>query len=277
MKKKILVIEAAALLLGTILLSGISAQTLQPNATQIERDENSQNHITGDYLVLGWGHCGGIGINGDWWDDASGHIIADLTIENGPPYCYPPFLRARWSIWIIDLETGEIKSKRELPRFIDLPNFNGYGYIDNYHIPKGPYGATFRLFGYADNSKQSGTIKSTQIGRNDRGQDFQNNPCLVFGKGICLQILINGKPNKDASGIIRADLNIGNSDGFAPWKGYDLWIYDLKTGEIRSKEELPGEVHLTNFIGFGFIDNCQIPMGWWYCNFKLCGFASNCC
>jgi hypothetical protein len=101
-----------------------------------------------------YGCCYGISVNGDIKQGEGrnkhifGEINANLSIRNELPL--PPRLLGEllpYVLTIRNLETGEISRKMQLPVYIYLSNFTGYGYINDYHEFWGPTRAIFFLCG----------------------------------------------------------------------------------------------------------------------------------
>ena len=146
MKQKVFATEAAALIVGTTIASGIQTTDAHLDPHNIERyEEGGLNSMIRKFLILGFGNCGGISIDGKL-GDIEGKINADLVIQNCPPYIQPIGFHM---LWAYNFETGKILNKRNLPEQIFISDFSGVGLIDNYYNPVGPIGATFRLIGTA--------------------------------------------------------------------------------------------------------------------------------
>ena len=151
-KKTICTIGAVVLLLGVMLLSCISAQSIIQLQTadnmlssHIKQDENHEHCANGRYAVFGFGICAGIEIDGKRNEYMRGVIKADLTIING--YSFPP--GGNYRILIIDRETGETFTKRDFGYCIHLKNFVGIGYISDYFQSWGLFSCSFKLCGNA--------------------------------------------------------------------------------------------------------------------------------
>ncbi|MFB6089306.1 MAG: NosD domain-containing protein [Candidatus Aenigmatarchaeota archaeon] len=230
------------------------------------------------YLVYGAGDCCGIGGDNIGWDPIFGHIKGNLSIGNSDDGNVVPHF-----LWIKDLETGEIKTKGELPPVVNLQNFNGYGYIDNYNTPHGSWGAKFGLVGYSpgENSNLSDLEIEENLG-NFLGIDgLDQTPedgCLVFGAGDIFRIFEGKYPDGDFDliesnrGPLKGNLTIINQDGDAPWP-YGLWFMDLESGEIKNKKDLPHENYLPNFRGMGHINYYHSPHGPTGTKFRLIGYS----
>jgi hypothetical protein len=156
MKMKIMfVIGAAVLLFGAIVLSCSSGQYTmsipisQNPILQLKQNQNDK--------ILVYGNCYGISINDDIKQGEGrnrhmvGRITANLSIRNESPI--PPRLLGNlipYVLTIINHKSGEIYTKTQLPVYIYLSNFTGFGYINDYHESWGPTRAIFFLRGSVD-------------------------------------------------------------------------------------------------------------------------------
>jgi len=111
-----------------------------------------QNH-----KILVYGNCYGISVNGDIKQGKGrgahmfGKINADLSIRNNPPL--PPRLLGGFLPYVLTIiypNTGQIYTKIALLEYIYLPNFVGFGYINDYYKSWGPTRAIFFLRGYVN-------------------------------------------------------------------------------------------------------------------------------
>jgi len=104
-----------------------------------------------------YGCCYGISVNGDikQGEERNKHVLgeinANLSIRNELPL--PPRLLGEFLPYVLTIKnliTGKIYTKTQLPVYIYLSNFTGFGYINDYHESWGPTRAIFFLRGFVD-------------------------------------------------------------------------------------------------------------------------------
>ena len=128
-------------------------------------------------------------------------------------------------------------------------------------------GATFLLFGTIGISCDSRhNPPNIPVSQQPIIQFKQNQKTKVLIFGNCYGISVNGDikqgegRNKHMLGWITANLSIRNERPLPPrllgdLLPYMLTIIDFETGEIRTKILLSEYIYLTNFTGFGFIND----------------------
>lgn len=157
MKRNIYKIGAAALLIGTIILSSISTQAIEQSTLDIKNgtpdnnsDVNPKPSLNKRYFIFGSGTCWRIDVVGNPNHFHSGRITGDLRIWNEASFC-PEHPFRGYSLFVVDLATGKILSKGDLPEIVYVTNFNGFGYIDYYYSGMGIDYCDFTLRGFASN------------------------------------------------------------------------------------------------------------------------------
>lgn len=80
---------------------------------------------------------------------------------------------------------------------------------------------------------------------------------LIFGMGYISSMTINGET--DIKGKLNGDLYIKNEPGWGAPEDYKLYIYNRIMPKIYTKNTLPEQFILENFVGIGYIKYVNIP------------------
>jgi hypothetical protein len=99
------------------------------------------------------------------------------------------------------------------------------------------------------------------------------NRYLVFGYGFIGDMTINGDDYK--IGILKGCLSIYNGPGWNAPRGYKLYIFDVFSFKLYTKDSLPTLFTLENFNGIGYINYINIPHGFDATKFLIIGKAVN--
>ena len=157
MKRKKCKFEAAAILIGIIIISSTFVQAAQQSNVDITKDneieennlkENPQSSECKRYFIFGRGIGSRIGIYGTW---GGGKIEGDVKITFDDIRS-PPFLKSLFTfLFVLDLETNKIYSLRgKLPDPIFITSFKGAGHgFNNGHGMCGFFYCVYYLRGFA--------------------------------------------------------------------------------------------------------------------------------
>ncbi|UCD14303.1 MAG: hypothetical protein JSW60_02505 [Thermoplasmatales archaeon] len=141
MKNKKIILEATALILGTIIIiSGTQVSSLKVSECKYEmQTESLQNN---NIIFFGFGYIDYLSIDGKY--DLKGVINGNISIKNKYSGTLIPYF-----LLIKDTLNNKIKLKWSLPEYFVIKNFSGVGKIKYYQAPHGPDWTEFFLIGYA--------------------------------------------------------------------------------------------------------------------------------
>jgi len=138
MKNKKIILEATALILGTMMIiSGTQVSSLKISKSVYELKSEVQHN---NMIFFGFGNIGYITIDGQ--DDLEGVINGNISIENTGSGTFVPYF-----LFVKNTTNNKIKLKWSLPEEFVLKNFCGVGKIDYYQAPHGPDWTAFFLIG----------------------------------------------------------------------------------------------------------------------------------
>lgn len=139
MKNKKIILEATALILGTmIIISGTQVSSLKISKSSYELESEFQHN--NNMIFFGIGNIGLLTIDGKY--DLEGVINGNISIENTGSGTFIPYF-----LFIKDTINNKIKLKWSLPEEFILKNFSGVGKIYYYQPPHGPDWTEFFLIG----------------------------------------------------------------------------------------------------------------------------------
>ncbi len=139
MKNNKIILEATALILGTmIIISGTQVSSLKIYESAYEIQSEAQKNY--NMIFFGFGNIGCLSNDGKY--DLKGVIKGNISIENTGSGTWIPYF-----LLIKDTVNNKIKLKWSLPEEFVLKNFSGVGKIEYYQAPHGPDWTEFFLIG----------------------------------------------------------------------------------------------------------------------------------
>ena len=134
-KMKKIIFEATALIFVTMIM----ISNVQATENKTKHDNTDNNKI----FIFGFGHIDKITVNGNYY--YKGKISGNMSIINQKSVTIIPYF-----LYIFDFKNGKIGTKIILPKEINIKEFNGYGYLNYYDIPRSKIEFTeYYIFGSA--------------------------------------------------------------------------------------------------------------------------------